>query len=734
MKNKTFRIIACLAIAVALPAFAENQKPIDLVVVMDASSSMHGSFRSVTEYAIGPMLKDFLRIGDTFPLLSFSDRPRMELSRRIEGIGDVETIIGRMMLLYPIVPYSDVISALEYLSVYLKELPETRLKTVLFISDGEHLPPASSPYAGIGSEQALDRLGAAASALKGNGWTFYFVRTPFQGETRPVPLVPRPLTGTARNVPALAGSSPAGSSPAGSSPAGTAPVGPPQAGTSSAGTAQSSNAPAGTSETERPETTSEKTGAAGAAPAGSPDANAGTGAVDVSDAVAGMLAAPLVDIGTEGADAVGTALGSLGAEFPADLGTSSRRVVVPLTIRNPSSDTVYVEASSLLVDGVDRIAKKAFVEIPPRGSRTLKIKAILPDDFAAGPSVLRIEPVFSGDIRINPAAADVRVSIQDAPMRAVFALIAPWAILGIGIGIALALAFFIILFIRGMHAGPGRAAAGAAERQKPAPSPARLPSPTRPNPETVRPIPAKRSSVPTVAIQGSSVPTVARNENPRGDADLLASFAARTKGDGGPMLPAGSLASAGKKDVAQQQAALQQAAPQQLVAPQKQAALQQAALQQAASRTIAQRTASHAREDLAVGGERPIVVRKANARIMLSLYVEDQSTLIGRRNVHLLKAGSSLSVGGDRSDFLIFLVRFPRRIAEIRFDGEKCMLVPRLRSYFPDSGDEAIEDCVGKTIRVVSRKGFELRIRFDRYEDPLDNLNRFLHSIELPGR
>ncbi|GAB1482822.1 hypothetical protein MASR2M78_16380 [Treponema sp.] len=66
------------------------------------------------------------------------------------------------------------------------------------------------------------------------------------------------------------------------------------------------------------------------------------------------------------------------------------------------------------------------------------------------------------------------------------------------------------------------------------------------------------------------------------------------------------------------------------------------------------------------------------------LFVEDQNTAIGRRNVHLLKAGSTLSTGGGRSDFLVFLVPLPQHVADIRFDGEQCIFVPRRTEFFRD--------------------------------------------------
>jgi hypothetical protein len=123
-----------------------------------------------------------------------------------------------------------------------------------------------------------------------------------------------------------------------------------------------------------------------------------------------------------------------------------------------------------------------------------------------------------------------------------------------------------------------------------------------------------------------------------------------------------------------------------------------------------------------------------NGAPMLSLFVEDQNTAIGRRNIHAVKSGYTFSVGGGKSDFLIFLVPIPPHIADVNFDGRQCTFIPRKPQYFPDIGSQQVSNCIGKTIRVVSDKNYELQIRIERYEDPLKALNNLLHSINVPGR
>ena len=119
--------------------------------------------------------------------------------------------------------------------------------------------------------------------------------------------------------------------------------------------------------------------------------------------------------------------------------------------------------------------------------------------------------------------------------------------------------------------------------------------------------------------------------------------------------------------------------------------------------------------------------------LLLNLFVEDQSTSIGKRNIHSLKSGYSLSIGGGASDFFIFLVSMPANIGEIRRNGSQCTFVPKKPKYFPDLGSSELRDCINKTIRIVSDKKYEMRIRFEMYEDPLVALNRVLMSIKVPG-
>jgi hypothetical protein len=117
---------------------------------------------------------------------------------------------------------------------------------------------------------------------------------------------------------------------------------------------------------------------------------------------------------------------------------------------------------------------------------------------------------------------------------------------------------------------------------------------------------------------------------------------------------------------------------------------------------------------------------------MLNLFVEEQNTAIGRRNVHALKKGSTFTVGGGKSDYLIFLVPLPSRLGKLYFDGNNCTFTPLKPRYFPDLGSTPVKECIGKAIRILSDKNYEVFFHFERYKDPLILLNQLLHSISVP--
>ncbi|MCL2719989.1 MAG: VWA domain-containing protein [Treponema sp.] len=145
------------------------------------------------------------------------------------------------------------------------------------------------------------------------------------------------------------------------------------------------------------------------------------------------------------------------------------------------------------------------------------------------------------------------------------------------------------------------------------------------------------------------------------------------------------------------------------------------------------RTTPYDDRPTAIDKNKPVVINPSGP-LILNLFVDEQNTGIGKRNIHSLKSGYKLSVGGGKADdYLIFLVPLPGNLGEIRRNGSQLTFIPRKPKYFPDIGSNEVRDCINKTIRVVSDKNYEVRFRFEMYEDPLAVLNRMLMSVKIPG-
>ncbi|MDR2397383.1 MAG: VWA domain-containing protein [Spirochaetaceae bacterium] len=435
-------------------------EPRDVVVLLDTSASMSAFYREVSAFSTGPLLREFLRLADTLHLISFSDKPRLELSRRVEGQGDLEVVIGRMLLLYPVEPYSDIIGALAYTEGYVSTLPGKRPKTILVISDGEHNPSPGSPSIPEAGLQGL--LRDMQNRLQAQGIRFEFIQVP-EGLKRnpPVSAPPQAVPSSQAPVP-----------PAPSLPSAPEPSAPP---------ASALQMPVLVPELSVPEEE---------APYTPPENEPGY----------------------------------------------------------PTDTAPYPDESWGMLPEYPRAAE------PPEwiGEKTQDV------------------PQHNGAQAANKVPLLMFINTSLGFLAVVIVLI----ILG--------------LLSRKLAEAPKRMLAHGTE-----------------------------------------------------SADL----------EGPPMI---------------------------------------------------------------------------------ALFVKDQSAALGRRNLHILKAGYSLSLGGGNSDFLIFLVPVPPRIARVYFDGISYFFIPQKPQFFPDLGGQVLPDCIGKTIRIITDKNYELSIRIERREDPWYALSRLLASVTLP--
>jgi len=113
----------------------------------------------------------------------------------------------------------------------------------------------------------------------------------------------------------------------------------------------------------------------------------------------------------------------------------------------------------------------------------------------------------------------------------------------------------------------------------------------------------------------------------------------------------------------------------------------------------------------------------------IEMRVSFQNPYIGFRNIHTIKAGSSKSVGGGSSAFLIFLVNVPPKIAEIINTGNKYIFIPVKKEFFPSLQGEVI-NCLNTDISVKTLNGYEMTLKFHEYVSPLEKINKLMHSID----
>ena len=515
--KKTISILI-LSLYLVIGIFCQSSAslgPIDLIVILDTSASMSNYYNETSEYLIGPFLQEFLRIGDTFHLISFSSAPKLEISRRVEGIGDVETVIARLLLMYPLDPDSDLAGALSYAERYASSLTGSRPKKLVLITDGD-IPDTQS------------FVSASSSRLQGLGTELQYIKMPVTGNG--------PSSGRPRGAGQTAQTAAQSTTPA--IPPVTQTALPPAQPTQQ--TTQTAQTPV---EADKPPVTQAQS--------------------------------------TE----------------------TQQTPPPPVAVQEPPTPVTPVATE----DRGTTQAQTAQTQAPSQTSGTAanQTQPSSQSDTSRGSS-------FAGGLPLP------------LPLLIVLAIL-----------ILLILGLIIFFVTKRLQNSPNRVIAQA------------------------------------VAPQDSR------------DAKLLESYAETQRSQARPPL--------------EYSAATQKPLPK-----------------------------DKYYDDQAL-------VSSNGGPLMLNLFVADQNTAIGRRNIHSVKSGYTFSIGGGKSDFLIFLVPIPPHIADVQYDGRNCTLIPRKPQYFPDIGSETVHNCIGKTVRIVSDKKYELYMRIEKYEDPLAALNKLLLSIKVPG-
>jgi len=542
-------LIFILILGAAFYAYGQNNSPIDLVLLLDTSSGMSSSYDNVNNYITGPFLNEFLRVGDTFHLVTFSANPRLDSARIILGIGDIETIIGRMLIQYPVENGSNVTNALTFAERYVTALPARAKKIVLITtggSDTNNLVTASK-----------QRLGSRNITLD------YIQVTP----GRPLSNLPKSSRPEAKTT-VTESSRPSSQTETKKETASGAgkTTGTGTSGTSTTGTNATGTSVAGTNATG--------TNATGTSTASGTNASSGTDAASAANSTSGTSSAATAGTAsTEGASSAAETVST--GQTSADSQDSSGSQV---------SKTSSGDNGASAFDDTDT---------PDQTSSVTNKEKERSESFSASlPFILLI------------------------------------------IIIALVILGLIIYFAsRRLGSSPNR-----------------------------------------VMAEVSSAESRDKTKFKDHSKDLASYAAGQSR-----------------------------------------------------------RSTPYEDRPVKLDKEKQPVIN-ASGPLFINFVVDDQNTIIGKRNIHSLKSGYGLSIGGGKSDdFLIFLVPMPSRIGEIYRNGGTLTFTPKKPKYFPEIGSNEVKDCINKTIKVISEKNYEMRFRFEMYEDPLVALNRMLMSVKVPG-
>lgn len=373
--------------------------------------------------------------------------------------------------------------------------------------------------------------------------------------------------------------------------------------------------------------------------------------------------------------------------FPEDIGAQGHFFVLPLRISNVSDETVNMELTGVMFDSVDVLEKTVIVSIKPGKSATLRPKIMLPESVPLGKQSIPLSLRFSNNVRTVPQSGYVTVDIRSFSVRQALYRGGPLAYAVILILLA-AILVFLVLFV--IARTTSRSAVSAVHG-------------------------ASRKSADSVAGGGAYVSGENRDKNiAYTTGENRDKSIAYTTGENRDKNIAFSMDTDHSADTLAASAA----------EIEKNRRERFAILSGAAPAHVFQ---GRSRPGARAGESVPI---RENRSAMIELFVSNQNTAIGRRNVHRMKAGSHLTLGGGTSSFLVFLVRFPSRIAEVRFDGIQCSLAILKPEYFPYEDEVVIENCINREITIVSDHGYEVSFKLREFEDPVERLNRMLTSIK----
>lgn len=170
------KFISLLFLSLLFSGQTLQASPKDFIVLLDTSKSMFDYQDQVVQVFFNDVLKEHLKLRDTFHLISFSEKPELEISQKIEDRSDAAKILKRLFLLQPLGEFTDLILGLNFTYQYAVSLPGNSQKTVVILTDGVQNTPKGSPK--FNEQELSDQVLAQIKLMKQNGWDVRLIRIP----------------------------------------------------------------------------------------------------------------------------------------------------------------------------------------------------------------------------------------------------------------------------------------------------------------------------------------------------------------------------------------------------------------------------------------------------------------------------------------------------------------------------------------------------------------------------
>ncbi len=720
------RVSLCLFLFVLFtPIFAQNnvKTNAEIVILMDTSGTILPYYEDINNRVLSEINDKFVRKGDTVHVLSFNADARYEMSQKINSEKDMSRVVSRFLLLYQLGKSSDFLTGLQYARQYGSNLPDTKEKILIIISDGIFNPPESSPYKNYTDDQIKNEIGLLAGSIRKKGWKVYYVKLPY-----PADAVIRGLDGKEFYNPgggyAGTGSGSSGSQGAGGSTGGgstsgtsgsTSSGGGSTGGGSTSGTSGSTSSGGGYAGGSTTSGTSGSTSSGGSSTGGgyaggsSTSGNSGTDQGGSGNTGTGQ--GSLTDVSKDFKEASGAA----GSELPKDengkftitdnaedlplinfpdegLEAHGNKLAFSFEVTNNSDEDVELYLTHIVIDNGVNISK-----IPVDSQNTkikasekdvpIRVSALLPDEYKEGNYNIIMRLEFAEGKRVLPQVMETSLAVFPTSFQRLKNSNVIWFIL-LGLILLLLLIFLIVFFTRRRGSSPSSnqvryAAAGSQINYQ----------------EEDKRYPHKLSEEDDHASRLNGFNSASSNTSIYSETKNFA-------GDGGSIYSADNL-----DRVASQR--------------QDDEVLRRRVL--AASFAAKEPRGTY----MSPANFFETIEIKRNKSGMTEIYVLNQNRNIGRRNIHVMKPGTSLTLGGGKTDnFLIFLVPFPARLAQVRYDGQDYHLAILKPKYFPYEKSNVVNNCISKTVTIVSDKGYHVYFTFREYENPTEKLNSILTSIK----